>query len=155
MLFAGLFVAVVLSGIGHYSLKKNHPEPYSFFLQYFFVYLGLSGLMGFFGHVFLSDQVALSIGWPAGSPFQFEVGISNLALSVLGFLSLKIKGSFILAALIANWIFGWGAAVGHLRQMYLFHNFASGNSGAVFYFDLLIPLVMWLLYWKAKPQKRN
>ena len=28
-----------------------------------------SGISGFFGHLFLSDQVAEGVGWPAGSPF--------------------------------------------------------------------------------------
>jgi hypothetical protein len=33
------------------------------------------GIGGFFGHVFISDSVAESIGWPTGNPFQLEVGL--------------------------------------------------------------------------------
>ena len=37
--------------------------------------VGLSGLFAFYGHVFLADQVAASIGWMKGSPFQFEIAV--------------------------------------------------------------------------------
>src|SRR5262249_51982096 len=43
--------------------------------------------MGFIPRVFFPDQTARSIGWPTGSPFQFEVGLHDGAWGVLGFLS--------------------------------------------------------------------
>ena len=43
-----------------------------------------SGIASFFGHYFLSDIVAESIGWPSGSPFQLDMAFSNLALGILG-----------------------------------------------------------------------
>src|SRR6476659_8155319 len=34
-----------------------------------------------------ADDVARSIGWPPGSPFQWEVGVADLGWGVLGVLS--------------------------------------------------------------------
>ena len=35
--------------------------------------IGFGGLYAFSGHLFAADEVAASIGWPAGNPFQTEV----------------------------------------------------------------------------------
>ncbi len=58
-------------------------------IELFIIYLlaisvGANGFGGAFGHLFLSDLVADGIGWPAGSPFQFEMGFANLTLDILG-----------------------------------------------------------------------
>lgn len=42
------------------------------------------GLGGFFGHAFISDIVAESMGWPARNPFQLEVGFANLSFGTVG-----------------------------------------------------------------------
>ena len=39
------------------------------------------------GHTFAADEVAESIGWPTGNPFQTEVAVANLAIGTLGILS--------------------------------------------------------------------
>jgi hypothetical protein len=43
------------------------------------VYLiGVAGIIGASGHLLKADDVARSIGWPPGSPFQWEVGVADL-----------------------------------------------------------------------------
>jgi hypothetical protein len=44
-------------------------------------------------------------------------------------------------------IFCLGAAVGHVYQMVTAHNFAPGNAGVIFYTDIIVPLVGFLLLW--------
>lgn len=41
---------------------------------------------------------------------------------------------------------GVGAAVGHVRQMVTERNFAPGNAGFIFYYDVLAPLLVIALY---------
>jgi hypothetical protein len=48
--------------------------------------VGVGGVFGFIGHTVFADRAAASIGWPAGNPFQTEVGIANLAFGVVGIL---------------------------------------------------------------------
>jgi hypothetical protein len=108
--------------------------------------VGLGGLFAFAGHTLMADQVATRIGWPAGSPFQFEVAVANLSLSVLGILSIWFRQNFWLATSIAYAVFLLGAAAGHIREMLVNRNFSDYNTGALIYIgDILIPLALLVL----------
>jgi len=61
--------------------------------------VGVSSIWAFMGHVFDANAVATVIGWPPDSPFQYEVGIANLAFGVLGLLCLKIRENFWVATI--------------------------------------------------------
>src|SRR2546423_1550594 len=78
--------------------------------------VGVPGIVGATGHIFNADDVAESIGWPKGSPFQYEVGVANLALGVLGIMCSWVDGDFWTATVVAQSVFLWGAAIGHIRQ---------------------------------------
>ena len=56
--------------------------------------IGFGGLYAFSGHLFAADEVAASIGWPSGNPFQTEVAVANLAIGTLGILSYWIRATF-------------------------------------------------------------
>lgn len=97
-------------------------------------------------HIFFGEMAARFIGW-ADSPFQFEVGTASLGFSALGFLA--AFGSFDrrLAAILGSGIFLLGAAGGHVYQMITAHNFAPGNAGIIFWSDILLPAIGFLLLW--------
>ncbi|MFC7028383.1 DUF6790 family protein [Halomicroarcula sp. GCM10025324] len=102
-------------------------------IELFVIYLlaisvGANGISGAFGHLFLSDLVAESVGWPAGSPFQLEMGFANLALGVLGFLAVGRRGGFRIATIIAVAIIGFGATTVHLLDIAATGNLAPGNT---------------------------
>jgi hypothetical protein len=102
-------------------------------IEVFVVYLlaisvGANGIGGAFGHLFLSDLVAESIGWPTGSPFQLEMGFANLALGVLGFLAVGRRGGFRTATIIAVAVIGFGATAVHLFDIAATGNLAPGNT---------------------------
>ena len=108
--------------------------------------IGLGGIIAFLGHAFMPDQIARSIGWAPGSPFQYEVAVADLAFGVLGVLCLWIRNDFWLAAGVAQAVFGWGAAVGHIREAILHGNFAINNVGPVLFIgDILLPLTVVVL----------
>jgi hypothetical protein len=101
------------------------------------VYLvGVTGIIGASGHLLKADDVARSIGWPPGSPFQWEVGVADLGWGVLGVMCPAYGRGFWLATIIVSSIFLIGAAVGHVKQMVVAKNFAPGNAGAVFVADV-------------------
>ena len=64
---------------------------------------------GLFGHFFLSDTVAQSIGWPKGNPFQLEVAFANLAIGVLGIVAMGRRHGFREATVIAVSVFSLGS----------------------------------------------
>jgi hypothetical protein len=108
--------------------------------------VGVNALIIGSGHLLMPDPIADSIGWPRGSPFQWEVGLTGVAIGVLGVLSPAYDRDFALAVVIAFSIFYLGAAVGHLREMVREHNVSPGNTGFIFWFDVLAPLGVIALY---------
>jgi hypothetical protein len=109
------------------------------------VNVGIAGLLGFYAHAFHAAATAEIIGWPPGSPFQFEVAMANLAFGVLGILCLWLRGGFWAATIIGFALFLEGAAYGHIRDIILNHNYAPGNAGVILYWDIIVPLVQLVL----------
>jgi len=107
---------------------------------------GVSGIVASMGHIFNADAVAASIGWPAGNPFQQEVGYADLALGCLGIGALFVRGSFWLATIIAANIMYIGDGIGHIDQAAAFNNLAPNNTGMVISNDIGLPLLVVVLY---------
>jgi hypothetical protein len=100
--------------------------------------IGVSGIWAAVFHLFFPEVAAADIGWEP-SPFQFEVGMADLALGVTACISFWRSLDFKAAVVIINAIFLLGDAIGHVRQMIAESNFASGNAGVPFLGDLIFP----------------
>src|SRR5271155_1066091 len=116
----------------------------TYLIYLLFIYVGLMGLLTAYAHVFRSVQTSASIGW-APSPFEYEVGMADLTVGVLGVLCLWLRGYFWLATAIANAVWLLGDAVGHIRQMVLYNNHAANNSGIFLYAEIITPLLILFL----------
>ncbi len=120
-----------------------------------FVYVGLMGVLTAYAHVFRPLQTSASIGW-ATSPYEYEVGMADLTVGVLGLLCVWFRGNFWLATAIANAVWLLGDAVGHIRQVVEANNHAENNSGLFLYLELAIPVVILALlfyYRRAQPER--
>ncbi len=113
-----------------------------------------SGIGGFVAHVFLSDDIADSIGWPTGSPFQLEVGFANLAIGILGAVAAGRRDGFREATVIAVTVFGVGATVVHLLDIRETGNLAPGNT-AQNVSNLLRPLLLIILLALSRRAERT
>jgi hypothetical protein len=100
--------------------------------------IGVAGLWGGFFHIFFPEVAASMIGWQT-SPFQFEVGMADIAIGVTACLAFWRSLSFKAAAVCVASISFLGDAVGHVRQMAIAGNFHSGNAGVPFFLDLIAP----------------
>ena len=100
--------------------------------------IGVSGLWAALFHLFFPEIAAADIGWEP-SPFQFEVGMADLAIGATACLSFWRSLDFKAAAVMVDSIFLLGDAVGHVRQMIVAGNFAPGNAGVPFYSDSSCP----------------
>ncbi len=115
------------------------------YLVYFlFIYVGLMGLLTAYAHVFRPVQTSASIGWQP-SPYEYEVGMADLTVGVLGVLCFWFRGNFWLATAIANAVWLLGDALGHIRQMILVNNHAANNSGIFLVAEIITPLVILFL----------
>jgi 4-amino-4-deoxy-L-arabinose transferase-like glycosyltransferase len=127
--FSVLPVLIAAGHLGLDSSSRPRERRLELFLLYLFgVGVAGSGIGGFFGHVFLSDQVAESIGWPIGNPFQLEVGVANLAVGILGIVAMGRRDGFREATVIAVTVFGVGATVVHGMDVLESGNLAPGNT---------------------------
>jgi hypothetical protein len=78
--------------------------------------------LGFIPHVFFADQAAQLIGWPTGSPFEFEVGFHDGGWGLLGLLCLWIGGRFWLATGL-----GWSFFMLGATYIHIVHTVREGN----------------------------
>jgi 4-amino-4-deoxy-L-arabinose transferase-like glycosyltransferase len=109
--------------------SRSRERQLEIFLLYLFgVGVAGSGIGGIFGHLFIADSVAESIGWPTGNPFQFEVGFANLAVGILGIIAMGRRDGFREATVIAVTVFGVGATIVHVRDIIQTGNLAPGNT---------------------------
>lgn len=121
------------------------------------VNVGFTGLFAFYGHAFLSDQVAAGIGWPKGSPFQLEIAATNLAFGVLGVLCVFFRDDFWLATGLGYSLFLFGAAFVHIREILAAGNLALYNAGPVLYVgDIGVPtLILALLILRGRLKRAS
>ena len=109
--------------------------------------VGAGALIAGFMHIFNGPAVAKMIGWAAGSPFQYEVGVADVAFGTVAVLCLFFRGSYWLAAIIANSVFLIGCMIGHIHSMAASGNLAAYNIGPnIIISDLILPLVLIALY---------
>ncbi|ESR23305.1 DUF6790 family protein [Lutibaculum baratangense] len=128
------------------------------FLAFYLLFnIFLSFFYNFVMHVFFGDMAASFIGWQ-NSPFQAEVGFASLGFAVVGLMAFRAGAGLRLAAVVGPACFLLGAAGGHVYQMITAHNFAPGNAGAIFWTDILIPLLgLALVWWRhhREPGRRH
>lgn len=154
-IFAYLVFPLLLAG-AHILLDRN-ARTTAHRIEILVMYLlaisvGANGLSGAYGHLFLSDLVAEGIGWEAGSPFQLEMGYTNLALGILGMVALARRHDFRLATIIAVTVVGFGATIVHLMDIAAHGNLAPGNTIQNFG-NLLDPILLIALTWWASRLK--
>jgi hypothetical protein len=149
-----LVAAFIAAGLTAGAKRGTHESGFAKQLLKWVLLLsvGVQGIYTFVGHVFLPAYSAEHIGWP-DSPFQYEVGIADLTVGVLGLIAFWSNCSFRAAAAIAGIIWYVGDAIGHLRQIIIANNYAPGNAGPWFWTDVLVPIVLvvcTLIVWRRR-----
>jgi hypothetical protein len=145
-----VFVLLALAGasihIAFSSDRRRHGAVIAetYLIYFLFIYVGLMGLLTAYAHVFRPVQTSASIGWQP-SPYEYEVGMADLTVGVLGVLCLWFSGNFWLATAIANAVWLLGDAVGHIREIILAKNYAPNNSGIFLLAEIVTPLVILFL----------
>jgi hypothetical protein len=143
----GLVAAVISIAKKPKPLQIN--EVSEALLSYYLLFaIGINNLINFVFHVFFGDIAAKFIGWE-NSPFQAEVGFASLGVGIAGVIAFKASFPFRFATLIPPAAFSWGAAVGHIYQMIVAHNFSPGNVGLVLPIDILMPFIGFGFLWRS------
>jgi len=142
ILFFMLTLAVFFLKWGFQKSKRRNPlEDLLGYLMLFT--FGFTGIGNAIAHFFYTDRVISFVGFSS-----FEIGVANLALGAIGILSFWMRRGFLNAALLANTIWFWGTAVGLLRL-----DRFTPNQSVNFLVDLLIPVVVWTVYYNREKSK--
>ncbi|MGQ3888405.1 DUF6790 family protein [Legionella sp. CNM-1927-20] len=143
-----LFILSLIFALVSLFMKRgqlNKARVIKIIFSHFLLFnIGFSFLYNFVMHVFFGEMVARFIGWE-NSPFQNEVGFASLGFAVIGILSFWSHLGFRAATVIAPAVFLWGAASVHIYNMITTRNFAPGNAGIIFWSDIFIPLIGFIL----------
>lgn len=147
LLFIGITILGTVIQVSREKQNVKNSRKIEILLTWaFLVIIGLGGIWAFVGHTIFADRVAASIGWPEGNPFQQEVACANLAIGILGLLSLRVEGTFRIATLISYAVFMIGAGIGHLWQIWTAHNLSVNNAGLILWVDICMPPILIGLY---------
>jgi len=147
-MLAVVFLGVTLVGFALHLSISNQPRTKTRIVELLLLYfltvnIGLGGILAWYGHTFMADEIARKIGWQPGSPFQFEVAVADLSWGICGLLCIWIRKAFWTATGIGSAVFFLGCAVGHIREILQEGNMAVYNAGPVLWIgDVGIPLAI-------------
>jgi hypothetical protein len=126
---------------------RRGPPPAERYLSWLLLLaVGAESVWGGAFHVFFPSTAASFIGWQT-SPFQFEVGVADLAISIVAVVSFWRGLDFKAAVVGYIVLFYGGVAIGHVHQMLTAGNTSPGNFGALLVLTLIKLVVLpWLLH---------
>ena len=116
--------------------------------------VGVGGLWAGLFHVFAPQIAAESIGW-AVSPFQFEIGVADIAIGLVAIASFWCSLSFQSAVVAYIVLFFAGVAIGHVRQAVEAHDFAADNFGLLLIMTVVTIVLLPLLLWRSWQHERQ
>lgn len=129
--------------------RRPSYAPQRFFNWLLLLSIGVEALWGGLFHVFLPDFASAQIGWQP-SPFEFEVGVSDISLGLVAIAAFWRSNSFKSAVAVYATLFNAGVLIGHIRQAIGDGNFASNNMGAMQVITalhvVLLPLLLMLIW---------
>lgn len=120
-----LFASAVLAAV----LQRDGRKVASRLLDWLLLLaVGVQSLWAGLFHVFAPHLAAASIGWQV-SPFQFEVGIADIAVGCVAIAAFRLGHTFKGAVVAYITIFYAGVAIGHVQQAISASDFAPNNFG--------------------------
>ena len=146
-----VFLALTLIGFAVHLLLTKEPRNTARIVELLLLYflavnIGIGGVLAWYGHTFMADEIARKIGWQSGSPFQFEVAVADLSWGVCGILCIWLRQGFWIATGVGSAVFFLGCAFGHIRQIAQSGNMAIYNAGPVLWIgDIAVPLIILVL----------
>jgi hypothetical protein len=142
-------IGVIFSGLALAGAQTPLTGPLvaeALFKWFLFFSIGIAYIYNAGFHIFFHELAPRFIGWP-DSPFQIELGFASLGMGVIGVIATWRRFDMRLAAILGPACFLWGAAGVHIHSMISEHNFEPGNAGVIFWTDILIPLIGFILLW--------
>lgn len=148
MFVAALIVASLTRGF------NSVPERYLAWILLLAV--GVGGIWAAAFHIFFPSIASAQIGWRS-SPFEFEIGVADLALGVTAVIAFWRSLSFQSAVAAYAIVFYIGVTFGHLYDAFATANFSPDNFGPLLLVTVLRAAILgWLLHaaWRHRNMAR-
>ena len=116
--------------------------------------VGVETLWAGLFHVFAPQVAAASIGWQV-SPFQFEVGVADIAIGLVAIIAFWRSLAFKSAVVGYITLFYAGVAIGHVQQAILAQNFAPNNFGVLLVLTIVKAVILPLLLARVWREERG
>src|SRR5262249_41954607 len=104
-------------------------------------------------HVLFPEIAAAAIGWQV-SPFQFEIGVSDLAIGIVAVVAFRRGLAFRTAAVFYVVLFCIGVAFGHVRQALVANDYSPDNFGLLLLLTVVKIVLLPALLWKSQEEAR-
>lgn len=138
MFVSALVVAFLTRGF------SSVPERYLAWLLLLSV--GVDGIWVGIFHIFFPSIASAQIGW-SPSPFEFEIGIADLALGITAVIAFWCSLSFQSAVAVYAILFYVGVAIGHLYDAAVHSNFSPNNFGLLLIITVARAILLsWLIH---------
>jgi hypothetical protein len=114
--------------------------------------VGIDGIWAGVFHIFFPGIASKEIGW-AASPFEFEIGVADLAMGIVAVIAFRRSLEFKSAVALYAILFYAGVAVGHVHQAIAHHNFAPDNFGMLLlitFLRMVLLIVLLRAAWRAR-----
>ena len=111
--------------------------------------VGVEELWAGLFHIFFTHIAAASIGWEV-SPFQFEIGVSDVAIGLTAIASFWRPLPFKAAVVGFITLFYAGVAIGHVREAVVAGDFAGNNFGVLLLITVVKVVLLPALYLMAR-----
>ncbi|KUL94828.1 hypothetical protein DK26_18405 [Bosea sp. WAO] len=111
--------------------------------------IGFGSLWSGAFHVFFPEIASRSIGWQP-SPFEYEVGVADMAMGITAMVSFWRPLAFKAAVILCLVLFYFGVAVNHVHDAFAGGNLAPNNFGALLAVTIAEIILLPLLYLQAK-----
>lgn len=115
--------------------------------------VGVDTLWAGLFHVLVPHLAAASIGWEV-SPFQFEIGVSDISIGLVAIAAFWRSLPFKTAVVAYIVLFYIGVSVGHLREAIEAGNYAANNFGLLLILTfakiVVLPLLLWIIWTESR-----
>jgi hypothetical protein len=136
------FVAALIAA---YVTRRPDNGPERYLAWILLLAVGVDGVWAGIFHIFLPTVASGEIGW-AASPFEFEIGIADLALGIAAVIAFRKSLSFQSGVATYAILFYVGVALGHFYQAFAHNDYSPDNFGLLLVVTVLRAILLgWLL----------
>jgi hypothetical protein len=128
--------------------RGDTPWPRRYLSWILLLAVGVDGLWAGVFHVFFPAIASAQIGWQQ-SPFEFEIGIADIALGLVAVIAFWRSLAFQSAIATYAIIFYGGVVIGHLIQALEHGDYAADNFGILLVLTIGRAAALAALLWAA------